>query len=509
MTGPDSEPQSEAEPTPEPRTEPVSNSPSPAPVQPTPSRAAPPAIRIDGAWLMLGVLFGFHVLESLDRWLLPALLRHIHDELRLSNSEAAWLTTVLLVSFALASPVVGYFADRMSRRRLLAVGVAVWGLATIWTGQPWSYNQLQAARAIAGIGGAVIGVVGLTLLMDAFPRHVRSRVLAIYFLAMPVGAALALTAGSSIARLAGWPTPFLITGSFGVFAALASFLLPDPVRGTSEGIEEVKLRLHESAGASQEDYIDLMVNSSYTYSVFGLIFSAFAIGGLGYWLPSYLVDVKQLPKEQATNGLMLVTLSAAFFGIALGAIFADRVARRTLRALFLVPSLAVFLALPCYLVALSGRNPNVVLGAIFLTECLLWFPIGPCYAIIAGVAMPNMRAAGVAAAFCAGHFLGDIWSPSLMGWAIDTFGHADSMATPFGKILALLGAVPVRQPGRDPENLTAGMLVVIPAILIAGAVLMAGARHLPREMALMLAKLRAVPSRYLRTRARVVPSPRR
>jgi hypothetical protein len=82
-----------------------------------------------------------------------------------------------------------------------------------------------------------------------------------------------------------------------------------------------------------------------------------------------------------------------------------------------------------------------------------------------------------------------------MGWVIDTFGQPDSMATGFGQALAALGAVPVVQPGRDPENLTAGMLVVVPAVLISGIVLLSGSRHLPREMALMLAKLKAAPGR--------------
>ena len=352
-------------------------------------------------------------------------------------------------------------------------------------------------------------MIGLSLLMDAFPRSVRSRVLSVYFLAMPLGAAVGLVSGSYFARETGWQIAFLAVGSIGVFAALAAFILPDLARGASEGIDEPRLRLHERVGANQDDYIDLMVNSSYTYSVFGLTFSAFAIGGLVYWLPSFLAIVKRLPSNESTTGLNLITLAAAIVGIGLGAMIADRLARANLRALFLVPAGAVFLAIPCFLVALSSQKPGVILAFIFLTECLLWFPVGPCNAIIADVAMPNMRAAAYAAAFCAGHFLGDIWSPALMGWTIDTFGQADSMATPFGKVLAALGAFPVKAPGRDPENLMAGMLVVIPAMLIAGGVLMAGARHLPREMALMLAKLRAAPSRYARAQPRPVPTPRR
>ncbi len=126
----------------------------------------------------------------------------------------------------------------------------------------------------------------------------------------------------------------------------------------------------------------------------------------------------------------------------------------------------------------------------------MFFNMAPCYTIIASVVMPNMRGVACAVVLAAVHLLGDIWSPSLMGWMIETFGQADSMFTGFGQALAAIGAVPVALPGRDPENVTAGMLLVVPALLISGIVLLAGSRHLPREMTLMLAKLKAPPSRH-------------
>jgi len=138
---------------------------------------------------------------------------------------------------------------------------------------------------------------------------------------------------------------------------------------------------------------------------------------------------------------------------------------------------------------------SLIFGGLFLAEGVLFMNVVPCYTIISNVVMPNMRAVACAVALAAVHLLGDIWSPTLMSWVIDTFGDADSMATGFGQALAVLGAVPVAQPGRDPENLTAGMLVVVPALLVSGIVLLSGSRHVPREMALMLAKLRAAPSR--------------
>ena len=53
--------------------------------------------------------------------------------------------------------------------------------------------------------------------------------------------------------------------------------------------------------------------------------------------------------------------------------------------------------------------------------------------------------------------------------------------------------MPTQRPDQAPENILAGLLVVVPAVLISAIVLLAGARHLPREMALMLAKLKAAP----------------
>ena len=174
----------------------------------------------------------------------------------------------------------------------------------------------------------------------------------------------------------------------------------------------------------------------------------------------------------------------------------DSAEQIVVRGLIFGPPLGV--ATLFVLAAIYGRSVPWILGGLFLAQGVIFMNIVPCYTIIASVVLPNMRAVACGAALTSIHLLGDIWSPALMGWVVDTFGEADSTATIFGRGLAALGAVPVAEPGQDPQNLTAGMLVVIPALLISGIVLLAGSRHLPREMALMLAKLRAVPSRLSR-----------
>jgi MFS transporter, Spinster family, sphingosine-1-phosphate transporter len=470
----------------------------------TPNKSdAPVGLPVVGAattWWMWGtalLFFAMHMLDSVGRWLLEATLPQIREELQLSEPEAGWLSTVFLLGLAAASVPIGYLADRLRRPRLLATGFAVWSVASVATGLARTYDQIQITRSLVGIGSATFEVVALTILMDLFPRAVRARVVAVFFLAVPLGAAVGLSVAGALAWATAWQTAFLVVGAPGLVLALASLVLPDPIRGASEGVEIQRLRLHERVGPSREDYIDLMVNSSYTYSVFGITFSSFALAGLVYLSPTFLTAAKGLTVAQAASPLAITFLGAAIVGTVAGAWLADQGAKVGPRALFVLPGLGMIAAIPFTLAAIYGRSTVWIFGGLFLAEGAIFMNVVPCYTIIASVVMPNMRAVACGAALASIHLLGDIWSPTLIDWAVDTFGQPDSMATIFGKALTTLGAVPVAQPGRDPENVTAGMLIVIPALLISGIVLLSGARHLPREMALMLAKLRATPSRLL------------
>jgi MFS family permease len=437
-----------------------------------------------------------HALDSADIWLMATVLAdpRVRGELALEETQAGWLATIVLIGAAVGGPVVGYLADRLGRPRLLAIGFATWSLAVVATGLARSYSQLQAARAAAGAGGAAATVIALTLLADAFPRRMRGRAFAGLFLALPAGAALGLLLARVLPPVAGWQAAFLAAGAPGLALALLALLIPEPVRGASEPVDEGRLRLHEQVGPSREDYIDLMVNSSFNYSVFGMAFSAFALAGLVYGLPRLLV-AEGMAVNSAGRLSIAIFLAAATAGTAAGGWLADTFAATKPRRLFLLSGLAMLAAIGCVLLACYGRSPVVVDSGIFLAEDAMLLIVAPCFTILAGVTMPNMRGVGFGAALAAGHVLGDIWSPTLMAWVSDTFAQPDSMATGFGRFLAAVGALPAARPGHDPENLAAGLLALLPALLIAGAVLLAGTRHLPRELALMIAKLRAAPSR--------------
>jgi MFS family permease len=483
------------------------------------ARSAPTGIAQTSRWAYtaLLILATMNLLDYMDRNILSAVLPQVQISLKLSNQQAGNLFSCFLVSYSLVGPLMGWAADRYRRTWLLAFGVGLWSLATFATGLASDYDQIWYARCLLGVGEATYGVIAPTMLMDLFTRQARARVLSAFYLAMPLGSALGIKVGGWIVTIdeavrnefllhwfgpglggwlsacEGWQLSFFVVGLPALVSVLAVFALPEPLRGASEEIDPSRLAAHERGGATQADYIDLMVNSSYTYSVFGMTAYTFAIGGLIAWFPKFLFTTRGIPQNDATTMLSLITFSAAVVGMLAGGWLADRLSRRDPRALFLVPGTAMLLAVPFMLLALfSTSAPWIYLG-ILLAEMLMFINTGPCNAIIGHVVQPNLRAAALAIAIAVIHFLGDIWSPKLIGLIADRFGSAQAMESLVGRLLAALGANPTRlAPELPRENLLAGLLIVVPAVILSGSVLLAGARHLPREMALMQAKLRAV-----------------
>jgi len=442
-----------------------------------------------------GVLFAMNLLDYTDRNLLTSIKPQIVAAIpTITNESWGLLATIFLVSYSLISPVMGWLGDRYRRTYLLAAGVGVWSLATVGTGLARDYGHLALARSFLGIGEATYGVIAPTILIDLFARDQRSRLMSAFYLAMPIGAALGIVIGPVLAQQIGWHNAFFLVGAPGLAAAVVALFLPEPVRGASEAIDPGRLAAHQSAGARREDYIDLMVNSSYTYSVFGQAAYTFAIGGLLIWVPNYLFNTRGYDQVRAGLTLGGVTLAAALSGMTFGGWLSDRLARTRPGALFVVPGVAMILSIPFVVLALLSKSAPVIYSAIFAAETLMFVNTGPCNAILANVVQPNLRAAAFAISTFAVHFLGDIWSPWLIGKAADLFGDPQTMNTSIGRALAAIGAVPTMvKDQKHPENLIAGLLFITPALLLSGIVLLAGARHLPREMELMRAKLKAAP----------------
>src|SRR6187551_3154609 len=186
-----------------------------------------------GAWLVLAILCFVYVLNFLDRQLLSILAKPIQDDLGVTDGQLGMIGGLYFALFycVLAIPV-GWFADRTNRVRVLSIACALWSAATVACGLSSTYTQLAIARMSVGIGEAGGVPPSYAIVSDYFPPGTRGTALSIYNLGPPIGLALGVAFGASIAAAYNWRSAFICLGAVGIVAALIVIVfVREPVRG--------------------------------------------------------------------------------------------------------------------------------------------------------------------------------------------------------------------------------------------------------------------------------------
>src|SRR5689334_12222826 len=194
-------------------------------------RSAPMSDR--HARAVLAVLCFVYVLNFLDRQLLSILAKPIQDSLHISDGQLGLIGGLYFAFFYcfIAIPV-GWLADRTNRVNVLTLACAIWSAATMACGFASSYPQLVAARMTVGFGEAGGVPPSYAIITDSFPPGRRGIALGIYNLGPPIGAALGIAFGASIAAAFDWRTAFITIGIVGLLTSVAVRLfVREPVRG--------------------------------------------------------------------------------------------------------------------------------------------------------------------------------------------------------------------------------------------------------------------------------------
>src|SRR5213593_1846036 len=380
------------------------------------------------------VLTFINLFNYLDRWIVAALAESMkHSELHLSDTQLGSLMTGFLIVYMLAAPLFGRLGDTRSRNRLLAVGVAIWSVATALAGLARNYVGLFAARAAVGIGEAAYGTISAALLADYFPRQQRGRVFAVFFAAIPIGSALGYIVGGLVDHYFGWRQAFFVAGVPGLVLAALAWRLYDPPRGSQDSTDEAAPGLPSGA------HRILFRNRPYLLTVLGYAAYTFAIGALAFWTPTFLERVRGIPKAQATVQFGAVVVVTGFVGTYLGGWLGDRLLRVSRQAYLWLSGTVTLLAAPLTLVALAAPQPYVYWPAIIAAELCLFASTGPVNSAIVNEVSPHMRATAVALSIFTIHVLGDVPSPSIVGMISDARSLADAVL--IIPVAVLLGGV--------------------------------------------------------------------
>ncbi|HEY6454961.1 MAG TPA: MFS transporter [Steroidobacteraceae bacterium] len=390
-------------------------------------RSAGPHTAVHCAARGLFVLTLINLLNYLDRYVPSAVLPQMKASgIVTTDFQLGFLAPGFVVVYMLAAPAFGYLGDRRSRTRPIAIGVALWSLATMWSGLSRTYWELFASRAAVGIGEAAYATISPALLADYYPPARRGRVFAIFYMAIPVGAALGYVVGGLVSQAWGWRAAFFVAGLPGLLLALGVLRLADPPRGASEPLAgSITASPAERPGVLRALrrtgtlYLQLAQQASYALTVLGYAAYTFAVGGLAFWMPTFLERVRAVPVAQATTGFGAIVVVTGFVGTFAGGWLGDYCRRYTRQAYLWVSGIATLLALPPVVVCLTSASPSVFYPGLVVAELLLFMSTGPINSVIVSLVSPAHRASAVALSVLAIHLLGDVISPPLIGSVSD------------------------------------------------------------------------------------------
>jgi len=389
-------------------------------------------------WVTVAVLVYVNLINYMDRLTLAGILEDIKLEFNANNAMGGLLQTAFIVSYMLFAPLFGYLGDRHSRKAIMAAGVFLWSIFTLvgsfmsgreeHRAKTWSNPDFWAflgCRAMVGIGEASYSTIAPTIISDMFVKDLRSKMLALFYFAIPVGSGLGYIVGSETARLFGhWQWGLRATPVMGIVAVvLIVFCMTDPPRGESEGHQELQ------AASYSEDLANLAKNKSFVLSTLAFTCVTFCTGALSWWGPIYIQDgLRNLPEE--ARGMKVesvpfifgvVTMMSGIVGVPLGMVLSTKLKARYPRADPIICATGILASAFFLGVGMVMCSINVVaaFALLFLGEVALNLNWSIVADMLLYIVVPTCRSTAEAVQILASHAFGDAGSPYLIGLVSD------------------------------------------------------------------------------------------
>ncbi|MDP5279521.1 MFS transporter [Sphingomonas sp. DG1-23] len=386
------------------------------------------------ARVTLAMLCFVYVLNFLDRQLISILAKPIQDSLRITDGQLGLLTGFYFALFyCLIAIPIGWLADRTSRVKVLSIGCALWSAATAACGLAGSYAQLAVARMMVGVGEAGGVPPSYAIISDTFPRERRTTAMAIFNLGPPLGSALGVAFGASLAAAFDWRIPFYVIGAIGVVAALAVYLIVrDPRRERQGGLVAAGDR-----GATATGFLTTIVQ----FFANPLLLTASLASGAGNFITYGLLNftVLFLMREKGMELGDVAIWYALVVGIGMGAgiytsgRLVDRLAARRKAAYATIPALSLLLALPFFLGFAWAPGWRLALLFLCMPMFLNSFFLSATVTFVQGEVQPERRVISGALLLLVMNLIGLGLGPTYVGLASDFFrpeygAHALQMA---------------------------------------------------------------------------------
>jgi len=371
-----------------------------------PSRTA----SVAGATTALVLLTALNFVNYIDRYILPGVQEQVKAEFHLSDEHIGTLTFWFMIAYMFTSPITGWLGDRFPRKPMIVIAALFWAAINFLTATVHSYDSLNIRHAALGVGEASFGIFAPSLLADYYEPDQRNRVLTIFNVAIPVGAALGYLVGGTVGEHYGWRMSFIVSAiPAAILAILIAIFMKEPARGASQ---------HEKAKVEKGTILSLIKNPAYLCSILGYAAVTFSLGGISWWMPSFLQRIDGRSQSSAAYIMGAITVVAGLGGTITGGTIAQKWSRTNSKALYLVPAISAAIAVPPALVCFFGPH-NLTLYGLGAAIFLIFLGTGPVNAATLNAVRPEIRATAMAGQLFIIHALGDAISPRIIGAVSD------------------------------------------------------------------------------------------
>ena len=358
------------------------------PSAPPGSQPPPPEFSDSYRRYALSLLLVVYVFNFVDRQILNILAEAIRVDLGLSDTALGFLGGIAFaVFYTFAGIPIARWADRGSRRSIIALGLLVWSGMTALSGLARNFAELALARVGVGLGEAACSPPAHSLLSDYYPPERRGTAFSIYALGIPIGSAIGTFAGGWIKEMFDWRTAFFVVGLPGILlAAVVRLTLREPKRpARPAGASATR-----DTTAAVLRYMQRL--ASFRHLSLAAALHAFYGYGAAFFLPVFMIRVHGFSEGELSTWLALIALLAGGLGTFLGGYLCDRLAPRDRRYYVWVPAISTAIGIPFAAALYLEQDRYVALGYAVPAALLGGMYLGPTFAVSQGLARPHMRA---------------------------------------------------------------------------------------------------------------------
>ena len=452
----------------------------------------PDQIPQERRWLALALLAAAQFVVVLDASIVNVALPSIGRDLAFSQENLSWVVNSYVLVFGGFLLLGGRMADLLGRRRLFMIGLAVFAIASLLGGLAQSEGQLIAARALQGLGGALLSPAALSLVTTIFSEGAeRNKALGVWGAVAGSGGAAGVLLGGVLTEGLGWEWVLFVNVPIALAAAALAPRLLNESRNAGARNFDALGALTITAGLSLLVYALVDANDAGWMSAQTLGLGGLAIALIATFVvvesrsaaplvPFSIFSNRTLTGANVTGILTAASLYSMFFFVSLymQQVLGYDALKAGLSYLPLAVGIIVAAGMASQLTTRLGFKPVFVTGMLLIAAGLVWFAqVSPGGTFVADVLFPSLLAAvGLGFAFVS------MTIASVAGVQGHQAGLASGLINTSQQVggalgLAILAAVATATTGdavRDPAALTAGFrdaFLVGAGFAVLGAVL--------------------------------------